>query len=43
MLQGGSLPELIQKRGGGVYEYVRSFDIVDSFWYISHCAACLHR
>lgn len=22
VLQGGSLPELLQKRGGGVYEYV---------------------
>lgn len=42
VLQGGSLPSL-KKKGGGAYEYLRSFNIINFVRNISRCTACLHR
>lgn len=33
----------LTKNGGGVYEYIRSFDIINSFRNISYCTVYLHR
>ncbi len=42
VLQGGSLPNL-QKRGGGADGYIRSFKPAIFGWFVSGCAAYLHR